>query len=141
MTVSRDFREFETRIGKRGFKFKLPIKLWTLGARIKWMLGIGHHGIESFADAKKRARKAAELLVKATEEKPKVVLVAHGFLNRYIREDLEEMGWRVVKDGGSNYFATTVLVKIDDTKKKKAIISPFMLLVSSPFPAVPSFRH
>lgn len=118
MVVSPDFREFETHIGKRGFDFKLPIKLWTTAARIRWMLGLGDHGIESFAEAKKRAHNAAELLAEATEEKPKVVLVAHGFLNRYIKEDLEDMGWRVVKDGGTNYFATTVLVKIEPDKKK-----------------------
>lgn len=123
MQVSSDFREFETRIGKRSFNFKLPIKLWTAAARIRWMLGLGNHDMESFADAKKRAGKAAELLAKATEEKPKVVLVAHGFLNRYIRQDLEEMGWRVVKDGGSGYFATTVLVKIDPKKKENSHIS------------------
>jgi len=123
MQVSRDFREFETHIGKRGLNFKLPIKLWTTGARIKWMLGLGRHGIESFGEAKKRAYKAAELLAKATEEKQKVVLVAHGFLNRYIKEDLEKMGWRVVKDGGSSYFATTVLVKIDPKKKSSSQIS------------------
>ncbi|MCC9165634.1 histidine phosphatase family protein [Pontibacter harenae] len=119
MEVSRDFREFETRIGKRAIKLRLPIKLWTTSARIKWMLGLGRGEIESFADAKNRAQKAAELIADATEERPKVVLVAHGFLNRYIKEELQGMGWHVVKDGGSSYFATTVLVKIDPEKKQK----------------------
>ena len=114
MTVSPDFREFETSLGKRGVSFKLPIKLWTAVARVKWILGAEKEGIESFADAKARARKAAESLVNATEEDPKAVLVAHGFLNRYVKKNLEEMGWRVVRDGGHGYLGTTILVKMVD---------------------------
>ncbi|MCC9137441.1 phosphoglycerate mutase family protein [Pontibacter silvestris] len=114
INVSHDFREFETYIGKLIPKFRLPIKFWTTTARIKWILGIKGKGVESFADAKKRAKKAANLLDRATEEKPKVVLVAHGFLNRYIKKNLENMGWRVVSNGGSNYLATTILVKIEE---------------------------
>ncbi|TPE45837.1 histidine phosphatase family protein [Pontibacter mangrovi] len=114
VTVSPDFREFETALGKRGLSFRLPIKLWTAAARIKWMLGGAPDGIESFAEAKARARKAAESLAAATEKNPKAVLVAHGFLNRYIKKDLEEMGWRVVRDGGNGYLGTTILVKVED---------------------------
>ncbi|PRY11960.1 broad specificity phosphatase PhoE [Pontibacter ummariensis] len=114
MTVSPEFREFETTLGRYGLKVRMPIKFWTAAARVKWILGIDRQGIESFADAKDRARKAAQTLADATEENPKAVLVAHGFLNRYIKDNLEEMGWRVVRDGGHGYLATTILVKIDD---------------------------
>ncbi|MFD2515556.1 histidine phosphatase family protein, partial [Pontibacter locisalis] len=114
ITVSPEFREFERTLGKRTLKMRMPIKFWTTTARIKWMLGIDRQGIETFADAKERARKAAQQLASATEENPKAVLVAHGFLNRYIKQDLEKMGWRVVRDGGSGYFGTTILVKIDE---------------------------
>ena len=114
ITVSPEFREFETSIGKIKPKLKLPIKLWTAAARIKWVLGFESEGVESFAEAKTRARKAAERLDDATEDNSKAVLVAHGFLNRYIREDLEKMGWRVVRDGGHGYLGTTILAKIDD---------------------------
>lgn len=123
MTVSPDFREFETTVGKYNPKIRMPIKLWTTSARIKWLLGIDGNGIESFADARKRAHKAAQLLANATEEKSKVVLVAHGFLNRFIKEDLEKMGWRIVRDGGSNYFATTILVKMEPKKKQESQIT------------------
>ncbi|WP_439883105.1 histidine phosphatase family protein [Pontibacter sp. MBLB2868] len=120
ITVSPEFREFETTLGKHTLKMRLPIKLWTATARVKWILGIDRQGIESFADAKARAQNAAKLLADATEENPKAVLVAHGFLNKYIKDDLEKMGWRVVRDGGSGYFGTTILVKID----KKANETP-----------------
>lgn len=114
MVYSPDFREFETTVGKFGPKFRLPIKKWTALARIKWILGVDRGGIESFADARERARKAAKQLAEASEDNSKVVLVAHGFLNRYVKQNLEDRGWRVVRDGGNGYFATTILVKIEE---------------------------
>ncbi|MBC5991520.1 histidine phosphatase family protein [Pontibacter cellulosilyticus] len=117
ITVSPEFREFETTLGKFSPKMRMPIKVWTAAARVKWILGIDRDGIESFSEAKARAHNAAKRLADATEENSKAVLVAHGFLNRYIKEDLEKMGWRVVRDGGNGYFGTTILVKLDENKK------------------------
>lgn len=114
MVVSPDFREFERVVGGRAVKMRLPLKYWTTYARIKWMLGFEPDGIESFEEARERAQKAALVLAEATEETPKVVLVAHGFMNRYIKKYLEKMGWRVVRDGGDNYFATTILARIEE---------------------------
>lgn len=116
---SADFREFERTIGNRNTSIKLPLNYWTTTARIKWMLGVDREGIESFAEARERARKAAQLLTEASEENPKVILVAHGFLNRYIKKNLEKQGWEVVRDGGDNYFATTILAKVEPEGGKK----------------------
>lgn len=113
ITISSEFREFENKIGKTDSKKKWPIKVWTTTARIKWMLGGKQKGIESFSDAKKRARRAAEMLTAASENNPKVLLTAHGMLNRYIKKNLKKMGWKVVEDTGSDYFGTTILVKVD----------------------------
>ncbi len=123
--VSADFREFERIIGNRRIKMNLPLKYWTTTARIMWMLGLDREGIESFSDARERARKAALVLDNSSQENSKVVLVAHGFLNRFIRKSLEKQGWQVVRDGGDNYFATTILAKIDteDQKKKDILIT------------------
>lgn len=115
MTLSPEFREFERSLGRRALKTRLPIKLWTAVARVKWMLGLSSKDIESYARAKQRARKAANMLAEASKENSKVVLVAHGFLNRYIADDLEKMGWRVVRDGGHGYLSTTILVKMEDS--------------------------
>lgn len=113
ITVSPDFREFETRIDDHGSKRRLPIKFWTVTARVKWMLSGKQEGIESFSEARKRARKAAKQLDKASEENPKVLLTAHGMVNRYIKRNLKRLGWTVVEDTGSDYFGTTILVKIE----------------------------
>jgi hypothetical protein len=115
ITTSPDFREFENKISPTDSDRKLPIKIWTTTARLKWMLGGGKkNGIESFSDAKKRAKKAAEQLDQSSEENAKVLLTAHGFLNKYIKKNLKKMGWKVVEDTGSDYFGTTILVKVDE---------------------------
>ena len=113
MTVSPIFREFETAMGKHSPNLLMPIKFWTTAARIKWALGIDRQGAESFSDARQRAQDAAQTLSNASDSNSKVALVAHGLLNRYIKENLEDMGWHVVRDGGSGYLGTTILVKID----------------------------
>lgn len=114
INVSSDFREFERETPDPDSKMRLPIKFWTTAARVKWMLGGGKKsGIESFSDAKKRAKQAAQTLAEASEENPKVLLTAHGMVNRYIKKNLKKMGWQVVEDTGNNYFGTTILVKIE----------------------------
>lgn len=113
ITISPEFREFETKIHHNS-KRRLPIKFWTTTARLKWMLGGNTDDIESFSDARKRAKKAAKILDNASEENAKVLLTSHGFLNRYIKKNLKKMGWRVVEDTGNDYFGTTILVKIEE---------------------------
>lgn len=114
ITISPEFREFENKISPTDSKKKRSIRLWTTTSRIKWMLGGGKNkGIESFSEAKQRARHAAGQLDAASGENPKVMLTAHGMLNRYIKKNLKKMGWKVVEDTGNNYFGTTILVKIE----------------------------
>lgn len=114
ITVLPEFREFENRIGKSDSKKRKGIKFWTTTSRVKWMLGGGKKkGIETFSQARKRARQAAHTLDDASAQNPKVLLTAHGMVNRYIKKNLEKMGWRVVADTGSDYFGTTILVKVD----------------------------
>ncbi|MBC3538347.1 histidine phosphatase family protein [Rufibacter sediminis] len=110
--ISPIFREFESSMGHHSPNIRLPINLWTSAARVKWVLGIDRQGAESFAEARKRAKAAARTLADASEEKTNVALVAHGLLNRYIQENLEKMGWHVVRNGGTGYLGTTILVKL-----------------------------
>lgn len=110
-----DFREFERNLDERVVRMRLPLRYWTVTARIKWMLGLRQDdAIESFGEAKKRARQGAQRLNADSKEHDRIVLVAHGFLNRYIKRYLEDEGWEVVRDGGSDYFATTILAKVEE---------------------------
>lgn len=119
MTISPDFREFEATLGHYSPKLRLSIKVWTTIARVKWILGIDRQGIESFSQARERAQKVAELLAQTSERQSKVALVAHGFLNRYVKKELEKMGWHEVRNGGAGYLATSILVKVDKSKSSK----------------------
>ncbi|WP_037573777.1 histidine phosphatase family protein, partial [Sporocytophaga myxococcoides] len=115
ITVSPYFREFENRIKESDSKKKHSIKRWTTTSRIKWMLGFNRtKGIESFSQAKERAQKGASMLDDASKDNAKVVLTAHGLLNRFLKKDLKKMGWKVVEDTGNDYFGTTILVKVDE---------------------------
>lgn len=110
-----DFREFERRTDPRQLRMRLPLRYWTVTARIEWMLGLRQdESIESFGEAKNRAREGARRLDAESRQHDKIVLVAHGFLNRYIKKYLEEEGWEVVRDGGRDYFATTILAKVEE---------------------------
>lgn len=110
-----DFREFERRLNRRRVRIKLPLQYWTVTARLGWMLGLQQDDeIESFGEARDRAREGARRLDAESRQQDKIVLVAHGFLNRYIKKYLKEEGWEVVRDGGSDYFATTILAKVEE---------------------------
>jgi broad specificity phosphatase PhoE len=87
-------------------------KNWNKIARLLWMLG--HSGGEEHVrEAKRRAAKAAELLVKTAEESGgrDVVLAAHGWFNRMLRPQLKRRGWANVHDGGDKYWSFRVYEK------------------------------
>jgi broad specificity phosphatase PhoE len=118
---SEEFREFERSLGNRHAPISLPLRYWSIRARLEWYLGINRDGIESFAEAKERAKRGAIKLDVQSQEHDKIVLVAHGFLNRYIEKYLKEQGWQVVRDGGMNYFATTILVKVEEASEAASV--------------------
>ncbi|MDX5348364.1 MAG: histidine phosphatase family protein, partial [Hymenobacteraceae bacterium] len=78
-----NFREFERRIFKLPY-LKLPINLWLVKARLLWLLGFNSKGIETFKEARKRAKQAAQVLIKEAQQEGVAVLVAHGLLNKYL---------------------------------------------------------
>ncbi|WP_181304181.1 histidine phosphatase family protein [Rufibacter sp. XAAS-G3-1] len=104
------FKEFENRIwGLPVGKF--PLKWWQVTSRVLWLLGLNQKDIESFKQAKARASQAAQHLIKEAEETGIAVLVAHGFLNEFIKRALKKKGWKVVLDGGRGYVGVTQLEK------------------------------
>ena len=107
---SYEFREF----GKKTMKFcniKMPLKFWTAGSRILWLMGLNDKGIESFREAKARAQANANFLeIDATMEGP-VILVAHGLHNKYVKKYLKRMGWKKVKDNGSGYLSVKIMAR------------------------------
>lgn len=106
------FREFERKI--IGFpNIKMPLKFWLNCSRILWLLGGNDQNIESFREARERAEQASKRLSEYAMKETKVVLVAHGFLNRYLIKKLKKEGWHLVRKGGSDYLAASLLVKLE----------------------------
>jgi broad specificity phosphatase PhoE len=108
LKIDSVFREFERRIFSLPL-LKLPIKLWLVSARILWFLGFNNKDIETFKEAKQRARSCAETLVSDATVHHTTVLVAHGLLNNFIRKELESMGWQTIRNGGHRYLSVTVM--------------------------------
>jgi broad specificity phosphatase PhoE len=77
-------------------RYKLPFKLkamtWVFLCRVLWMLGL-KGSFESYRFAKIRSEEAAEQLVALAQEKGKVVLFGHGYMNLHIRRVLIRKGW------------------------------------------------
>ncbi|MFD3001768.1 histidine phosphatase family protein [Pontibacter toksunensis] len=110
LKVDRNFREFERKIFSLPL-LRLPIKLWLVTARLLWFFGLNSKGIESFKEAKWRARKCAERLEEDADENATTVLVAHGLLNNFILRELKKMGWQQTVKGGSGFVSLNVMEK------------------------------
>nr|WP_262896449.1 histidine phosphatase family protein [Adhaeribacter terrigena] len=110
LVENADFNEFQRKIFQLPL-FKFPIEVWLTAARFSWLLGLNSRGIETFRQARKRAMRCAETLAGYAETEEEVVLVAHGFLNAFIRQALKKLGWRIVRHDGNSYLGVTQLVK------------------------------
>ena len=107
------FREFERQILPIP-GIKMPLSFWLITARIPWIFGFGE--IESLKNARNRSKEVAAFLDKNAHENKKTVLVAHGFLNRFLEKSLKKEGWTQVKDGGHDYLSVSVYTKLIDKK-------------------------
>jgi len=106
------FNEFERKIIKFP-NIKLPRKFWSATSRILWTMGLNNKGIESFSQAKDRARNAALFLDNHANIHGKTVLFAHGFLNKYISKYLKKSGYKVLNLDGQKYLGAYYFYKIE----------------------------
>ncbi len=91
---------------------KLPLKFWKVTSRLFWMAGLHSENVPSLSNEKQRARAGAAKLAKWVKEEKRIVLVAHGFLNRYLIRYLKKAGWQHSFDGGYSFSNVQVLTKI-----------------------------
>lgn len=91
---------------------RLPLKFWRVSSRLIWMAGLHSSQVPSLSQQKERSREVAARLDQLAEREKRVVLVAHGFLNRYIIRYLKKEGWQHSFDGGYDYLNVQVLSKI-----------------------------
>jgi len=91
---------------------RLPLKFWRVSSRLVWMAGLHSSQVPSLSWQKERSREVAGRLDQLAAKEKRVVLVAHGFLNRYTIRYLKKDGWRHSFDGGYDYLNVQVLSKI-----------------------------
>jgi hypothetical protein len=91
---------------------RLPLKFWRVSSRLIWMAGIHSSQVPSLSQQKNRSREVAARLDELARKEKRVVLVAHGFLNRYIIRYLKKEDWQHSFDGGYDYLNVQVLSKI-----------------------------
>lgn len=72
---------------------RMRVPKWAVVARVLWYAGF-HPGIEDYRKAKRRAARAADLLVAGASATKPVALVAHGFFNYLIGRELRRRGFR-----------------------------------------------
>ena len=77
------------------------------------MAGLHSSQVPSLSQQKERSREVAARLDQLAKKEKRVVLVAHGFLNRYIIRYLKKDGWQHSFDGGYDYLNVQVLSKIE----------------------------
>ena len=83
--------------------FKVPVMIWLIGLRIMWIFGFNKNG-ESFLQAKKRSKLAAEKLVLLAQENEKIIVVGHGLINILIGRQLQINGWNRKRAKGKKYW-------------------------------------
>lgn len=103
------FREFEKTIF-RILNFPMPLRFWNAISRILWFLGINTKGVESVKEAKKRVKRNASFLSQKASDEKTVILVAHGWHNRYVVKNLKKQGWYLAFNSGDGYLSVKILV-------------------------------
>jgi hypothetical protein len=99
------FREME--IPRYKFPFRLKAWTWVYLSRALWILGL-KGSFESYKQAKVRAELAAIKLTELANEKGKVVVFGHGYMNLHIRKSLVKKGWQL-NNKSNNFWGVTSL--------------------------------
>lgn len=103
------FQEFDLPYRHISF-IKLPPEIWAAIFRITWFLGFSLNA-ESYYEAKLRASSAADNLIKYAKQHGSVLLVGHGFMNKYIAKELTKRGWNNTKKANHSHWGYGVFEK------------------------------
>ena len=82
---------------------KLSPKTWGNIYILLWLAGLFEFS-KSFHEGKIRAKDCANKLVQLAEEHKKVLFVGHGFINKYIADELRLQGWKGPKLPSKGYW-------------------------------------
>ena len=111
--VTRDAVFNEATLPPPHWKLRHLPRTWNWMSRLVWMMGHADPGDEDVKEARARAARAAEVLVKTANEGGgrDVVVAAHGWFNRMLRPQLKRRGWVCIHDGGDKYWSYRIYKK------------------------------
>ena len=92
----KQFREMD--IPRYKFPFSFKAYTWLIISRIFWLAGFSGK-VESFKNAKIRAKNSAKELQELANIHGKVAFFGHGMFNKYIAKELNSLGWRGASTG------------------------------------------
>jgi broad specificity phosphatase PhoE len=90
---------------------KLSPRAWGVLARAVWWFFNHHDGQESRIQAQARARDAADHLESLAAAGGDVLVLAHGFFNAMVGNELKRRGWRLVQNEGYRYWSARRFVR------------------------------
>ena len=82
---------------------RLPLNLWATVLRLIQLAGYQRNG-ESISGARLRVRAASKKLVASATEHGSVLLVGHGYMNRFLARELLKRGWVGPKTPGHEFW-------------------------------------
>lgn len=89
---------------------KLSPTIWVILNRTLWFLGYSKN-CESYSNAKSRSIECAQKLQKLAKKNQSIVLVGHGFMNRFIGRQLLKAGWLGPKRQQSDHWGVNIYLK------------------------------
>jgi broad specificity phosphatase PhoE len=92
---------------------RMQVPKWAVVSRILWHAGF-HPGIENPRHARKRAQRAADILIARGRQNGISVLVAHGYFNWMIGRQLSKRGFHRTGTHQARYWNTVIYERKDD---------------------------
>jgi len=89
---------------------KFSPRIWSITFRLLWFLGYKSHS-ESYSQAVERSVNACKMLQQLAAWSAPVLLIGHGFMNRFIARQLRFSGWSGPKNPGRNYWSYAIYEK------------------------------
>ncbi len=88
---------------------RLPSGIWLGISRATWMLGINNRQKATFKNEMQRLEIFADELIAFSARHQRIVVVAHGMVNRQLKKILKRKGWRLVENDGHKNLAVNKL--------------------------------
>ncbi|MBM7702787.1 histidine phosphatase family protein [Metabacillus iocasae] len=80
--------------------------VWAIVFRCLWFAGYSKN-CESYRHAKRRAKKASQVLMDYAKKHESVALIGHGFFNQLIANELRKHGWEGKKRSDKKHWSCT----------------------------------